>query len=285
MKLILVTLLMALSQILFSQIDYLNHQPSLEICRSKFELAISQNLREKPIDEIFILVAKSFVGNDYEGFVLEKPEKEEVFIYLQGLDCVSLIENSLVLARLIKRGDSSLDSYIKELEYIRYRDGIRDDYLSRLHYFSEWIANNEKKGILRNVSRDLGGNKLLAQTISFMSNNPKLYPKLKSKEDIVRLKQIENQLNSREIFYIGKTELASKSMINKIEDGDIVALVASDTTLDITHTAIAVKKNNNIHLLHAPKPGTKVQITEKPLYEYIKNNRSVFGIMIIRLIE
>jgi len=99
------------------------------------------------------------------------------------------------------------------------------------------------------------------------------------------LKQIESQLNSREVFYIDKNQLASKNMINKIEDGDIIAFVASDTTLDVTHTAIAVKKNNNIHLLHAPKPGTEVQITNKPLYEYIKNSKLVRGIMVARLIE
>ncbi|MBM4176892.1 MAG: DUF1460 domain-containing protein, partial [Ignavibacteria bacterium] len=184
-----------------------------------------------------------------------------------------------------KRGDSSFESYIKELEYIRYRDGIKDDYLSRLHYFSEWIENNEEKGILRNVSRELGGNKFLTQSISFMSSNPKLYTKLKSKEDIARLKQIESQLNSREVFYIDKNQLASKNMINKIEDGDIIALVAADSSLDVTHTTIAIKQNDNVYLLHAPKPGTKVQITEKHLINYIRDNKSVKGIMVVRLIE
>jgi len=285
MRITFLAIILTISQVLFSQIDYLNHVASLETCRSKFEFAGSENLKEKPINEVFYEIAKSFIGTDYEGFVLEKPGKEEVFIYLHGLDCVSLIENSLVLSRLIKRGDSSFESYIKELEYIRYRDGIKDDYLSRLHYFSEWIENNEEKGILRNVSRELGGNKFLTQSISFMSSNPKLYTKLKSKEDIARLKQIESQLNSREVFYIDKNQLASKNMINKIEDGDIIALVAADSSLDVTHTTIAIKQNDNVYLLHAPKPGTKVQITEKHLINYIRDNKSVKGIMVVRLIE
>jgi hypothetical protein len=285
MKKILIILLLAICQSGFSQIDYLNHKASLDICKSKFELAFSRSLYEKPINEVFLSVALSFIGTDYEGFVLEKPINEEVFIYLEGLDCVSLIENSLVLSRLIKKQDFSFNSFLSELEYIRYRDGKKVDYLSRLHYFSEWIENNEKKGILKNVSKELGGKNLLTKNISFMSKNSNLYPKLKSDEDIIRLKEIEERLNRRDVYYIGKEQLTSEKIIKKIDNGDLIALIASDTSLDITHTAIAVKQNGNVHLLHAPKAGMKVQITEKPLYDYISNSKSVKGIMVVRLID
>lgn len=285
MKKFLIIILFVFNQSVFPQIDYLNHAASLDICKSKFDFAVTENLHEKPINEVFISIAQSFIGTDYEGFVLDKPENEEVFIYLKGLDCVSLIENSLALSRLIKKQDFSFGSYLRELEYIRYRDGKKEDYLSRLHYFSEWIENNEKKGILKNISRELGGESLLSKNISFMSKNIKLYPKLKSDKDITRLKEIEEQLNSRNIYYIGKEQLVSERIIEKIEDGDLIALVASDTTLDITHTTIAVKQNGTVHLLHASKPGTKVQITEKLLTEYIKNSKSAKGIMVVRLID
>lgn len=285
MKKFLIIILFVFYQSVYSQIDYLNHEASLDICKSKFDLALSGSLHEKPINEIFLTIALSFIGTDYEGFVLEKPEKEEMFIYLEGLDCVSLIENSLVLSRLIKKQDLNFESYLRELEYIRYRDGKREDYLSRLHYFSEWIENNEMKGILKNVSKELGGKNLLTKNISFMSNSSKLYPKLKSDEDIIRLKETEKYLNKRDVYYIGKEQLVSERIIEKIQDGDLIALVASDTTLDITHTTITVKQNGRVHLLHAPKPKTKVQITEKPLFDYIKNNKSVKGIMVVRLVD
>lgn len=285
MKKFLIIILFVFNQSVFSQINYLNHATSLVICKSKFDFAVTENLHEKPINEIFITLALSFIGTDYEGFVLDKPENEEVFIYLKGLDCVSLIENSLVLSRLIKNQNLSFESYLQELEFIRYRDGKKEDYLSRLHYFSEWIENNEKKGIIKNVSNELGGKNLLTKNISFMSNNRKLYPKLKSNEDILKLEMTEQYLNKRDVYYIGKEQLVSERIIEKIQDGDLIALVASDTTLDITHTTIAVKQNGRVHLLHAPKPKTKVQITEKPLFDYIKNNKSVKGIMVVRLVD
>ncbi len=43
--------------------------------------------------------------------------------------------------------------------------------------------------------------------------------------------------------------------------------------------------DDGVHLLHAPKPGTKVQVTEKTLAEYIKSSKSVKGLIVVKLIE
>jgi len=41
--------------------------------------------------------------------------------------------------------------------------------------------------------------------------------------------------------------------------------------------------DGRIHLMHAPNVGYKVQITEKPLADYIKGNKKQTGIMVLRI--
>jgi hypothetical protein len=56
--------------------------------------------------------------------------------------------------------------------------------------------------------------------------------------------------------------------------------------LDISHTGIAVKEDDGkIHLLHAPQVDSKVQISEKPLSEYVKSVKKHTGIIILRSLE
>ena len=49
------------------------------------------------------------------------------------------------------------DLYRNTLQQIRYRRGRVDGYASRLHYFTDWIRDNEQKGLVRELTADLGG--------------------------------------------------------------------------------------------------------------------------------
>ncbi|MDZ7766565.1 MAG: DUF1460 domain-containing protein [Melioribacteraceae bacterium] len=119
----------------------------VEICQSKFRLAVELDLQPKPINEIVIEIGKSFLGLDYEAHTLEKGDNENLVIHLTGLDCYTFLESALVFARCIKQNDTTFECYQKELENIRYRNGEMKDYPSRLHYFSEWIYEMDKRGI------------------------------------------------------------------------------------------------------------------------------------------
>ena len=48
-------------------------------------------------------------------------------------------------------------SVAETLEYIRYRGGKKDGFSSRLHYALDWIYDNERKGIIKNITADLKG--------------------------------------------------------------------------------------------------------------------------------
>jgi hypothetical protein len=70
---------------------------------------------------------------------------------------------------------------------------------------------------------------------------------------------------------------------SKIQSGDIIGITTNITGLDISHTGIAIRMDDGrIHLMHAPNIGFKVQITDKPLSNYILGNKKQTGIIVLR---
>lgn len=280
--LIIVLSISLISSQVYSQIIYT--QKDVEICNSKFKVAIEKNLSLKPINEIVLEIAKTFIGTEYEAHTLDKGDEEKLIVHLTGLDCYTFLESSIVFARCIKKGLIEFQDYIKELENIRYRDGKLNDYSSRLHYFSDWIYDMDKRKIGKDITKEIGG-KPYKKRINFMSTHLDSYPQLqKNKELIKQIRKIEENISERNYYYIPEDDI--EKIENKINDGDIVGITTNIEGLDIAHTGIAIKQNDGrVYLLHAPNVGYKVQITEKPLADYIKSNKKQSGIMILRLME
>jgi hypothetical protein len=255
-----------------------------EICSSKFKLAANAELAKQPINDVIAQIGKSFLGTDYAASALEADGDEQLVINLTGLDCTTFLENTLVFSRLIKAGKSSFEDYLHELENVRYRDGKLKGYTSRLHYFSDWIHNNIKKGILEDITKSAGGEKLKFN-INFMSTHPASYKQLKNNPDFINtIGQQEQAINEREYFYIPKEKVPQFE--NFIKNGDLIAITTNIKGLDISHVGIAVKeKDGRIHLLHAPTVGSKVQVTDAPLSEYLMKVKKHSGIIILRASE
>lgn len=256
-------------------------QSDVDICKSKFELAISNNLSEKPINEIIIEIGKSFLGTDYVANTLEKGDKEQLVIHLTGLDCYTFLESSLVFARCIKSGRMNFDDYKNEIINIRYRDGIMKEYPSRLHYFSDWIYDMDKRGIGKDITKQIGGvpyNK----KINFMRTHIDSYRQLKENPMyVLEIATFEKQISKRKYYYIPQEKI--EKVESKIESGDLIGITTNVEGLDIAHTGIAIRmEDGRIHFMHAPIVGYKVQITEKPLADYIKGNKKQTGIMVLR---
>src|SRR5690606_20906657 len=114
-----------------------------EAFHSKMEFISTLDTEE--ISANMVAVGKSFMGIPYVAKTLEVGETESLVVNLQGLDCTTFVENVLAFGLMLRNHKTDFDSYIQYLETIRYKDGKLDGYASRLHYFSEWIANNEKK--------------------------------------------------------------------------------------------------------------------------------------------
>ena len=259
-------------------------EKDVEVCNSKFELAVDKNPAEKPIGDVIVEIGKSFIGTDYLAHGLESDGDEQLVINLTGLDCTTFLENSLILARCIKKGKTTFEDYEKELQFVRYRDGKIDQYPSRLHYFSDWISDNMKKGVVEDITKEIGGVKIKFK-VDFMSTHPDSYKQLKENPDFLPIiKKQEKEINCREYYYIPKEELSSKEEF--IHNADLIAITTNVEGLDIGHTGIAVKMDDGrIHLLHAPNENTKVQISNEPLADYLMKYKRHSGVIVLRALE
>ncbi|MCU7497494.1 MAG: DUF1460 domain-containing protein [Ignavibacteria bacterium] len=266
----------------FSQTIYT--QKDKEICKEKFTLAVEKDLNKKPINDVIAEIGKSFLGLNYEAHTLEREGDERLVIHLTGLDCTTFLENALVFSRCIKSGKTSFEDYQNELTKVRYREGKLDGYPSRLHYFSDWIFDNNAKGIVKDVTKEIGG-KPYNKTINFMTKNRSEYAQISKNEKFFNaIKDAEARINSRKYYYIPKEDI--KNVESRIKNGYLIAITSGLEGMDIAHVGIAVKLDDGrIHFLHAPIVGSKVQITDKPLADYLMKNKKQTGIMVLQPIE
>jgi hypothetical protein len=261
-------------------------QDSSVIVTSSDRIIIEQKIEKfreqstRPIGDLILAIATDFIGTPYVAKTLDQQTNEPLVINLREFDCTTFIESCLALARTVKSSEPGYAQYIKELEQIRYRDGKRNGYTSRLHYFSEWIANNQSKNIIKEITA-MAEMKKTAFHLNIMSSNPHLYPQLTHNPKLVKhMAEIEKQLSRHEYHFIPKDKISAVEAY--IQDGDIAALTTSINGLDVTHAGIMFHKNNRIYLLHASSTGKKVEITNIPFADYLQYQKSTTGIMVIR---
>lgn len=84
----------------------------------------AENWKQLPIGQVMGKIAMELKGTPYVGFTLElSNDSEYCVVNLKGLDCVTFFEDSLCMARMIKRGKSSPEDFISEVQTTRYRGG------------------------------------------------------------------------------------------------------------------------------------------------------------------
>ncbi|MGE5354466.1 MAG: N-acetylmuramoyl-L-alanine amidase-like domain-containing protein [Acidobacteriota bacterium] len=278
----LLTIILVVTTMSFSQTLYTPKDK--EICSEKFTLAVEKDLNKKPINDVIAEIGKSFLGLNYEAHTLETEGQEQLVVHLTGLDCTTFLENALVFSRCIKSNKTSFEDYQAELTKVRYREGKLQGYPSRLHYFSDWIFDNNSKGVVKDVTKEIGG-KPYTKKVSFMTKNRKEYAQIsKNEENFNAIKDIESKINSRDYYYIPKEDI--KNVEGKIKNGYLIAITSGLDGMDIAHVGIAVKaEDGRIHFMHAPIVGSKVQITDKPLADYLMKNKKQTGIMVLEPLE
>ena len=257
-------------QCIFQPDDKLMAEEKLKTFSSKSKM---------PISELIVEIGLSFLGTPYVVASLENGLEEKMVINLRELDCTTFAENCLALARTVKLGKTDFGTYVSELEHIRYRDGKRNQYPSRLHYFSEWIHNNHVKGLVSETVNQQGVK--CDKTINYMSTHPSDYPVLKDHPELIpAIAKQEKELTTTGFMYFPKTDIPN--IYKNLKHGDIIALTSSIDGVDVNHVGIIIKKENEFYLLHAPLSGKKVLVSEGPITDFIKPNSKNNGIMIAR---
>lgn len=240
---------------------------------------IDSNWKALPIGSLVSKVGLELLEAPYVGGTLDGTGREVCTVDMLRLDCVTLFEVSLNMARIMQLGKDSLEDLIEAVTYTRYRDGILSDYTSRLHYTSEWIDNNIKKGVVVDVTSQLGGIPFVLQ-LGFMSQNPKYYPALVAEPRYVEvMRSIEQRVNTTSRTIIPRQSIAN--IESQLQDGDIIAIATSKKGLDYSHTGMIVRDGDRARFLHASSTKKKV-ILDGPISEYVGRLESNLGITVLR---
>jgi hypothetical protein len=233
-------------------------------------------------------VGRRFVGTAYVPGTLEVDGPERLVVNFQGLDCVTFVENALALTRFIRFGGARLlpDREAAEARYEalltqhRYRSGLLNGYPSRLHYFSDWLSDNTRRGLLASVALGVGAEPD-PEPIDFMSTHPDAYRQLADSANLQRIRETEARLNQQgPRLYVPEDRVAD--IADQIRTGDVIAATSTVSGLDVAHTGLALWVDGSLHLLHAPLVGEAVEISEVPLAERILRIESQDGIMVAR---
>lgn len=248
-------------------------------------LTVVRLLSEAPgADPLWL--ARQLKGRPYVAHTLEVNDHEQLVVNTRQLDCTTLVETVAALAICVKEKKRDFCSFCQVLRVLRYRDGRIDDYPSRLHYFTDWIEDNARMGLVREVSSE-GKPFTAVQTVSvsFMSRHPEAYKALKAKPELVKvIARQEKQLTGRRYRYIPKEAVKdTKALREAVKDGDILAITTSKQGLDIAHLGFAVWRQDGLHLLNASQLHKKVVEEPMTLGQYLAKHPSFTGIRVVRL--
>lgn len=229
-----------------------------------------------------LFYALQMLGTPYASGTLEAGIEERLIVRTDSVDCTTFVETVLALTLAERDGMLTYSRFKYRLRQIRYRGGIIDGYASRLHYFSDWVCDNERKGILEERTCSIGG-KTQYITLNFMTMHPDSYPALKNDiSQVGRMKRVESRWQHRRVCYIPKSKLNKKTEELGIHNGDILAFTTSVGGLDVVHMGFACRVGENIHLLHASsEKGEVVLDIARTLFEYSVSKRTHTGIRVV----
>ncbi len=233
-----------------------------------------------PPGRLTLEIGRFFLGAPYASGTLESRGPERLVVNLRAFDCFTFVENAVALTRLLQSKDRSFARFEKLLREIRYRGGRLRGYPSRLHYFSEWINDNGKKGFLRDVTSAAGGRRV-RMNIRYMTEHRDAYPAMRDENNMKRMLAVERTLSRRTLSVVPKRAL--RRLEGRIRDGDVIAIATSRGGLDVQHVGLAARVRGRIHLLHASSVHGKVVLSRETLHRYLSRSRGRTGVLVARV--
>ncbi|MDR1673321.1 MAG: DUF1460 domain-containing protein [Bacteroidales bacterium] len=236
-------------------------------------------------DPDIIRIASFFLDIPYVSGTLEGDAEERLRVNLREMDCFTFVENVIALHLMLQNNkqcaDNSLDHFCEILQHIRYRNGVLNGYLSRLHYTSEWMDNNYRKGVL--TLPQLPHCQTFRPEVSFMSTHCNIYPALQAHPEwCTAVGNIEKDINRLRLRYIPKEQTDDAA---GIRNGDIIAITTHVKGLDVVHVGFAFHKGNSVYLIHASSEAGKIIISTETLYDYLQRRKNHSGIMVARIVR
>jgi Protein of unknown function (DUF1460) len=249
--------------------------------------AKSNDWKSLPIGERTATVGQALLGTRYKSFTLEIDNRIEApSVNFNGLDCWTFFETSLAFARMLNEPEENWtpEQLLRYIEADRYRSGVcTGEYLSRLHYLEDWLYDNNKRGLVEDLTTKLGG-KGVPHAAHEMTVAWRHYRYLAANKSLLGpLARMEADVSRRPLYQIPKNRVAK--IEPKLQTGDIIGIVSHDGRLYSTsHVGLALRTSDGVlHFLHASAPHNYGRVVvDSRLSDYLKKYRSDSGILVAR---
>ena len=248
-----------------------------------------ENWRALPLGDRTARVALAMVGTPYKGYTLEIDDHVEApSVNFYGQDCWTTFEISLGFARMLRAKDAPYapPDLLRMIELNRYRGGrCTGNYLSRFHFLEEMFYDNERRGLVTNItrrfhgadaerlSRDIREMTVMWKSYRYLRNNPQLRPEMT---------RIEARTSALPVYHIPKSRVAA--IEGEIRNGDIIAVTCRDTGSYTSHVGVAYRdETGTLRIIHASSPRNFGRVTvDSRLSDYLFTYGDHAGIIVAR---
>jgi hypothetical protein len=171
------------------------------------------------------------------------------------------------------------------IEVDRYRDGVcTGEYLSRLHYLEDWLYDNDRRKLVKDLTRELGG-RSVRHAAREMSIGWRHYRYLAANKSLLGpLARMEARVTSRPLNQIPKNRVAQ--IEPKLRNGDIIGIISRDRRgfHSTSHVGLALRTNDGVlHFMHASSPRNHGRVViDSRLSTYLQRYRTHSGILVAR---
>jgi hypothetical protein len=250
--------------------------------------ARSNNWKSLPIGERTAVVGQALVGTRYKSFTLEIDNRiESPSVNFNGMDCWTFFEIALGFARMLEEpeGNWTPERLLHYIEIDRYRDGeCTGEYLSRLHYLEDWLADNNRRGLVEDLTSQLGGVSV-PHSAREMTQGWRHYRYLaKNRSLLGPLARMEARVSARPLYQIAKSRVAS--IESKLKTGDVIGIISHDRggLYSTSHVGLALRTSDGVlHFMHASAPHNYAHVVvDTRLSNYLARYHTDTGILVAR---
>jgi hypothetical protein len=260
--------------------------------KDKFDRIVAKaregNWAALPLGERIVTVGREMVGTRYKNYTLEIDNRIEApSVNFLGLDCWTFFEISLGMARMMAEPAENWtpERLLHYIELDRYRGGqCTGEYLSRLHYLEDWLADNDRRGLVDDLTRSLGGVSV-PHSAREMTVGWRHYRYLAANRSLLGpLRQMEARVSSRALYQIPKSRVAS--IEGKLRSGDIIGIISRDGPgrFSTSHVGLALRQSDgSLHFMHASAPRNYGRVVvDSTLSSYLYRYSTHSGILVAR---
>jgi len=267
--------------------EQLKHFKGQDVFTRIVDKSSAENWHALPIGQLIGKIAMEFKGTPYVGFTLEVSKNSEYCVVnLNGLDCVTFFEDSLCMARMIKKGKKSPEDLISEVQITRYRGGKIGDFTTRLHYTTDWFVDNQQKGVVKILTPELPGAEPFTQKVGIMSDHPEHYRQLVAHPEFLPVIRLtEDKINARSLKYLPMDKLKAAEPL--LQTGDIIGVTTTEEGIDIAHTGLCIKDQKGVvHFMDASSSRRNMKVTfETEISRCLNWSDELTGVMFARPLE